>query len=122
LVPTVTDPGTKVVDRLGKLLKDGFPVVVGVHYAFGRDYNDKTVDHWVLVYGFGFDDDGNLYFDYNETNRSSAYWDDTHGPNFRFYLDAENGWLKADHYSAKGLDKKYPYYYVTVLREMRKNK
>ena len=120
LVPTVTDPGTKVVDRLGKLLKDGFPVVVGVHYAFGRDYNDKTVDHWVVVYGFGFDDDGNIYFDYNETNRSSAHWDDTHGPNFRFYLDVENGWLKADHF-ANGKKTGKPYY-LTVIRNMKKNK
>ena len=117
LDPQGLDFNTDAMSLIMDYLNDGIPVVVGVHYDFGREYNDGTVDHWVVVYGYGWDSDG-IYFDYNETNRTYAFWDDTHGDQFRFREDSSNDWLWAIHYTSNGISRNYPIYTLTAIRRM----
>ena len=106
------------IETFIQYLQDGLPIVVGVHYRFNYGINDQTVDHWVVIYGYGYTNSGDIYFDYNETNRSVTWWDQTHGDQFRFYYDPNCEWLNADHYVSSGISQDYPKYILTTYRYM----
>lgn len=95
-------------------INDGKPVLVGVHYDDNRGINDGTIDHFLVLYGYGFDADNRLYFDYQDTNRSKLYYDQTHGPNHIFNYDPETGFIKGSHFS-NGRKSEMDYY-ITHIR------
>ena len=77
----------------------GHLVMVGVDYEGNKGYNDGTVDHFVVLSGYGFDGDGNLYFEYVDTNRSASNYQYCYGDDFRFNYDSQERILIATRYT-----------------------
>jgi|GEM_PF-7132767 len=102
-----------------RLIKDylssNLPVVVGVHYAFDRKINDGTVDHWVVIYGYS-NNNGEILFDYIDTNRGPNYFDQAYGDVFTFRYDKEKKWLYAKRYDKSGETPNN--YIITVIRNI----
>jgi len=73
-------------------LEKGKPVVVGVSYAAGRDYNvDHITDHFVTITGKGVDEQGRTYYTFNDpgtTNKKTGSDDNKYN---RFYVDSKTG-------------------------------
>jgi len=122
LEPVGVDNVTNCEQYILEKINNGFPLIVGVDYKPGpfNGNNDGTVDHWVVVYGYGEDPDGHLMFWYIDTNRSAqnanrAYEDGRH----QFYYDSSREMYIAEHIIARTdlPDPDQPYH-MTVVREM----
>lgn len=59
----------EIIDIIAKHLEAGCPIVAGVNHTFGKEINDSTVDHFIVINGMGKDENGKLYFNYIETGR-----------------------------------------------------
>lgn len=58
---------------IDKHLENGKPIIVGVNHHFNKGINEGTTDHFVVIYGKGYDDELNCYYyPYYEVGRSSA--------------------------------------------------
>ena len=54
-------------------LKNGRPIIVGVNYIINRGINEGSTDHFVVIYGKGFDRKLNkYYYTYYEVGKTSA--------------------------------------------------
>lgn len=61
---------TECIDRH---LKNGRPIIVGVNYIINRGINEGSTDHFVVIYGKGFDKKLNkYYYTYYEVGKTSA--------------------------------------------------
>lgn len=61
------------IDCIDRHLEAGRPIIVGVNYFIGKGINDKTTDHFVVIYGRGYDSDtGYYYYNYYEVARSNV--------------------------------------------------
>ena len=79
------------VDCINDHLEDDRPIIVGIDHSLGRDYNDGTIDHFVLIVGSGYDEDtGENYYIYVETGTSDLDTGVDPEDN-RFYYDDEQG-------------------------------
>ena len=70
-------------------LKAGRPVQVGVNYKFGKDKDNVgnlngTTDHYIVITKAGYDEDGNLYFEFYDPGTSNT--DKGTNENNRLYL------------------------------------
>ena len=54
-------------------LENGRPIMVGVHHTFNKVINDGTTDHFVVIYGRGFDG-VNQYYNYYEVGKKDVYY------------------------------------------------
>jgi len=53
-------------------LEAGRPIIVGVNYKIGKGINEKTTDHFVVIYGRGYDSStGYYYYNYYEVGRGN---------------------------------------------------
>lgn len=53
-------------------LNNGRPIIVGVNHHFNKGINEGTTDHFVVIYGKGYDDVLNCYYyPYYEVGRST---------------------------------------------------
>lgn len=61
------------INCIDRHLEAGRPIIVGVNYFIGKGINDKTTDHFVVIYGRGYDSDtGYYYYNYYEVARSNV--------------------------------------------------
>jgi len=119
LVPVGDQNTYKALIYIQDCINRGIPVIVGVDYHPGTiGVNNGTVDHWVVVYGYGYDSNGDPMLWYIDTNRgevhaSEAYEDNLH----QFSYDANSDIFSAprigtDHRPSDST------YNMTVVREM----
>lgn len=52
-------------------LDNGRPIIVGVNYVINRKINEGTTDHFVVIYGRGYDGT-NYYYNYYEVGKSDV--------------------------------------------------
>ena len=66
----VGDP-QEIIDIIAKHLEAGCPIVAGVNHTLdsGIKNKNKTTDHFIVIYGMGYDENDRLYFNYIETGR-----------------------------------------------------
>ncbi|MBI4511048.1 MAG: VCBS repeat-containing protein [Deltaproteobacteria bacterium] len=74
----------EAVTQVNDYLTQGIPVLVGVSYAEG-DYNEGITDHFVTIYGRGWDEQDRFYFDFYDPGAG--------GDSFRLYWDPLSGKL-----------------------------
>jgi hypothetical protein len=79
---------------IDKELNQGDPVVVGVSYAAGRDYNvDQLTDHFVIITGRGQDSNGRTYYTFNDPGTTNGGSGSDKNQQNRFYVDEKTGKL-----------------------------
>ena len=79
------------VDCINDHLEDDRPIIVGIDHSLGSDYNDGTIDHFVLIVGSGYDEEsGENYYIYVETGTNNLDIGVDPEDN-RFYYDEEQG-------------------------------
>lgn len=62
------------IDCIDRHLEAGRPIIVGVNYKINKGINEKTTDHFVVIYGRGYDSDtGYYYYNYYEVGRRVEY-------------------------------------------------
>lgn len=62
------------IDCIDRHLEAGRPIIVGVNYKINKGINEKTTDHFVVIYGRGYDSDtGYYYYNYYEVGRRIEY-------------------------------------------------
>ena len=60
---------------------------------------DKTTDHFVVIYGRGYDEENNqYYYNYIETGRSKASEDNAYENQWILYYDSNNKSFKGKSY------------------------
>ncbi|MCQ2166069.1 MAG: hypothetical protein MJY49_01385 [Bacteroidales bacterium] len=95
-------------------LSMGMPVVVGIDYAGGRLINEGTTDHFVVIYNYGYEN-GVLFFNYIETGRNSAFWEEAHSNRNILYYD--DGSIFGNHYNNDGsINQRYPVITISQYR------
>lgn len=73
-------------------LDKGKPVVVGVSYAAGKDYNvDHITDHFVTITGKGQDEQGRTYYTFNDPGTTNKKTGSDDNKLNRFYVDSKTG-------------------------------
>lgn len=75
----------KAIECIDRHLENNRPIIVGVNHTINRGINEGTTDHFVVIYGRGYDETENCYFyNYYEVGKSSidAGYDDIQN---RFY-------------------------------------
>lgn len=90
---------------LNEHLNQGRPITVGVNYEFGdnNENTDGTTDHFVVIYGRGYDENKEqYYFNYIETGRSKGNAQEAYSDNLRFYYNPNEGTFKG--YDCYGLE------------------
>ena len=68
----VVDDPQKVIAIIAKHLEAGCPIVAGVNHTlnYGIKNENNATDHFIVINGMDYDEDGRLYFNYIETGRS----------------------------------------------------
>jgi hypothetical protein len=74
--------GREYIDRI---LDGGRPVVVGVSFEAGRFNRDRITDHFVTIFGRGYDHEGRLHYDFRDPGDGGRVG--------RFHVDRELGIL-----------------------------
>lgn len=74
------------VDYLIESVGSDRPVVIGVDYKHGTNINERTTDHFLVIWGYGYEGN-NLYFHYIETGRGSDFWGAAHDDRKKLYYD-----------------------------------
>ena len=81
----------RAVDCIDEHLNNGRPIIVGVNHTLGKTLNEGATDHFVVIYGKGYDSNFDCdYYTYYEVGRSSiegAYDDEK---NRFLYIDDYN--------------------------------
>lgn len=78
---------TQCIDRH---LENGRPIIVGVNYELNRKINEGATDHFVVIYGKGFDESLNcFYYTYYEVGRSSILNGYNNDLNRLIYVDSD---------------------------------
>lgn len=80
----------EAIECIDKHLNSGRPIIVGVNHTLGRGINEGTTDHFVVIYGKGYDSNFDCnYYTYYEVGKSniSASYDDEN--NRLLYIDEE---------------------------------
>ena len=94
----------EIFNVLNAHLAVGHPIVVGVNHTInsGINNNDKTTDHWVVVYGRGYDEEkGEYYYNYIETGRTLPNRASVMDDSLRLYYDSEKGTFSGMSWSGK---------------------
>lgn len=78
------------IECIDRHLVNGRPIIVGVNHTIGKGINEGTTDHFVVIYGKGYDSNFDCdYYTYYEVGKSdiSASYDDEN--NRLLYIDEE---------------------------------
>lgn len=78
------------IECIDRHLINGRPIIVGVNHTIGKGINEGTTDHFVVIYGKGYDSNFDCdYYTYYEVGKSdiSASYDDEN--NRLLYIDEE---------------------------------
>ena len=61
----------KAIDCIDRHLESGRPIIVGINHTIGNEYNEGATDHFVVIYGNGYDEDIDCYYyNYYEVGKS----------------------------------------------------
>lgn len=78
---------TNAIECIDRHLKNNRPIIVGVNHTFGNTYNEGTTDHFVVIYGKGYDEKLKMYYytyyEVGKTDLDNVYNDELN----RFYYD-----------------------------------
>jgi hypothetical protein len=80
----------EAIECINRHLINGRPIIVGVNHTIGKGINEGTTDHFVVIYGKGYDSNFDCnYYTYYEVGKSniSASYDDEN--NRLLYIDDE---------------------------------
>ena len=80
----------EAIECIDRHLNNGRPIIVGVNHTLGRGINEGATDHFVVIYGKGYDSNFDCdYYTYYEVGKSniSASYDDEN--NRLLYIDEE---------------------------------
>ena len=84
-------------------LINGRPIIVGVNHQFNKGINEGTTDHFVVIYGKGYDNELNCYYyPYYEVGRSNVNNGYNEKLNRFLYIDSDEPLLynpKSNHTS-----------------------
>jgi RHS repeat-associated protein len=82
-------------EKINSELEDGLPILVGVDYNDGNSNpkTDATTDHFIVLTGRGFDDEGNLFYTGFENVDGGSSSNGTSSELNRFYIQ-EDGTLQ----------------------------
>lgn len=78
------------IECIDRHLINGRPIIIGVNHTIGKGINEGTTDHFVVIYGKGYDSNFDCdYYTYYEVGKSdiSASYDDEN--NRLLYIDEE---------------------------------
>lgn len=60
------------INCIDRHLENNRPIIVGVNHTIGKTINEGTTDHFVVIYGRGFDKSKNsYYYNYYEVGKSN---------------------------------------------------
>lgn len=78
----------QAINCIDKHLENNKPIIVGVNHTIGRNYNEGTTDHFVVIYGRIHDGQfyNYLYYEVGKTNVAAGYNDNEN----RFIYDTSN--------------------------------
>lgn len=80
----------KAIECIDKHLENGRPIIVGVNHTFNRNINDGTTDHFVVIYGRGYDNDIKSYFyQYYEVGKGDVVNGYDDALNRFYYIEGE---------------------------------
>lgn len=84
----------KAIECIDRHLEKGRPIIVGVNYILNRGYNEGATDHFVVIYGKGYDNDVKktfyVYYEVGKTDINEVYNEEKN----RFYfIDEETPYL-----------------------------
>ena len=65
----VTGDTQEIIAIIAKHLAAGCPIVAGVNHTLNYGINNGTTDHFIVINGINYDEEGRLYFNYIETGR-----------------------------------------------------
>lgn len=60
----------QAIQCIDRHLENNRPIIVGVNHTIGRNINEGTTDHFVVIYGREFDGDNYIYY-YYEVGKSN---------------------------------------------------
>ena len=60
----------KAIECIDNHLNNGRPIIVGVNHTIGKTINEGATDHFVVIYGKGYED-GNYFYTYYEVGKSN---------------------------------------------------
>ena len=81
----------RAVDCIDEHLNNGRPIIVGVNHTLGKTLNEGATDHFVVIYGKGYDSTFDCdYYTYYEVGKSSIEGS---------YDDEKNRFLYIDDYN-----------------------
>jgi hypothetical protein len=76
------------IDCIDEHLNNNLPIIVGVNHTIGNTYNEGTTDHFVVIYGKGYDSNEKCvfytYYEVGKTKPEDVYNDKE---NRLFYID-----------------------------------
>lgn len=78
----------QAIDCIDKHLENKKPIIVGVNHTIGRNINEGTTDHFVVIYGREYDGKNYnyLYYEVGKSNVTAGYNDKEN----RFVYDTSN--------------------------------
>ena len=79
----------KAIECIDNHLDNGRPIIVGVNHTLGKTINEGATDHFVVIYGKGYED-GNYFYTYYEVGKSSIDASYNDKDNRFIYVDDEN--------------------------------
>ena len=93
----------EIFNVLNAHLAVNHPIVVGVNHTINYGINnDKTTDHWIVVYGRGYDEEKReYYYNYIETGRTLPNKANVMDDSLRLYYDSEKGTFSGMSWSGK---------------------
>lgn len=99
------------IECIDNHLNNNRPIIVGVNHTIGKTINEGATDHFVVIYGKGYED-GNYFYTYYEVGKSNinASYD---GENNRFVYVDDDEPLFYDAKSNRGDGKRFD---VTQVR------
>jgi len=87
------------LSAINQSLESGVPIIVGVNYIFGNNYNEGTTDHFIIIVGRNYDEQNRLYYRFFDVGTQRANMGTS--PMNRLYLQENNILTGITQYSQK---------------------
>jgi hypothetical protein len=80
----------KAIECIDNHLNNGRPIIVGVNHTLGKTINEGATDHFVVVYGKGYDSDKDCnFYTYYEVGKSTIEGSYDDEKNRFIYVDGD---------------------------------
>lgn len=80
----------KAIEIIDKHLEKQRPIIVGVNHTLNRGINEGATDHFVVIYGRGYDENSkNYYYTYYEVGKGNVINGYNDKTNRFYYIDTE---------------------------------